>query len=57
MSPEQAALEVDRVIRLGRPVRNPRGLATRHRIILDNSTSQALTGDPLPRSALVSVTR
>ena len=57
MSPEQAALEVDRVVRLGRPVRNRRGLATRHWIILDNSTSQALTGDPLPRSALVSVTR
>ena len=25
---EQAALEVDRVVRLGRPVQNPRGLAT-----------------------------
>ena len=45
---EQAALEVDRVVQLGRPVQNRQSLATRYRIIPDDSTSQAPTGDPFP---------
>ncbi len=54
---DQAQLEAT-LARLPKPLATQLArLATRHWIILDNSTSQALTGDPLPRSALVSVTR
>ena len=55
---DQAQLEAA-LARLPKPLATQLArLATRrHRVILDNSTSQALTGDPLPRSALVPVTR